>query len=268
MRLCELADKAPILKTPKNFILLKGSGLTSSLREIKGQKVKIVVVGDAAGVGKKAYDTSSFVLEFAGSSFAAQMPVDGGIYYESQYRNMTVPVLKNGLYANQKYLLGDAPQSAKQLARNRQCPVASGDAKSFKCTVDASLSWDKAYFKNYARNIDSPTPDEINITDEYELGPEALGAAFMWITYLPVEIKGNKAIITGRHAGAKAVLTASDGCVLTVEKFCPDEKHRQCVPTLGMNMAHDAQLNRLIISKPGKSGQKDKITVNIKLTSL
>jgi hypothetical protein len=253
-KLCAMAEKGKRV-IPKEMVILKDSGMLSSLRYSKGEALKIVMVGDSAGMGKKHYDTGSFIIEFAGDVFAMDMPVYSGLFSDAQYHNMLVPVDKNGLFANSIYY----PYIDKE-KRNLMRPDAKGDKKSFSGKINPVFAWKQEYFKKWTRKIESDSPESIKITDEYQLGDKASAAAFIWLTYLPCEKSGDRVIIKGENGGL-AELTIPEGCEAEIESFSPGKKVLKC-----MFLPENGKCKRIIFKKASKPGETAKISVDVKLS--
>ncbi len=244
---------------PQPLVVLKDSGLVSSTRYLDGQPVKIVMVGDAIGVGKKHYDVGSFVLEFAGDTFAMDMPVFSGIYAEAQYHNVLVAVTAEGRLTNSLYFT-DGRLYSNADKRNSQRPEATGDEKTFSGKINPSASWEAENLKKWVRKIESPTPDVVRIIDEYQLGSSAQGVAFIWITYLPVEVKGDRVLITGEYGG-RAELTIPPGCEVEIEKCDPGAS-----VIAGMALPKGHQCSRIIIRKDGEANAEGRLEVEVRLS--
>ena len=260
VRFAKLRQQAEKAKEgrPEPLVVLGDCGLAASTRRLGSDPVKILMVGDAAGVGKKHHDVGSFVLEFAGDVFAMDMPVYGGLYADAQYHNMLVAVDKDGKLLNSLYFTHPSlyTDNAK---RDGMRPVARGDERRFSGEINPSLSWRREHFEKWSRKVESPSPEVVTITDEYKLGAGASGAAFIWLTYLPCAINGGDIVITGDNGG-KAVIAIPVGCEAAIDHFSPDPKTLQA-----MSLPADHQCSRLIIRKPGKPGEEQALTVSARL---
>ena len=244
---------------PQPLVVLKDSGLASSTRYLNGEPVKIVIVGDAAGMGKKHYDVGSFVLEFAGDTFAMDMPVYTGLYTEAQYHNMLVAIGADGRFTNSLYFT-DSSLRRDADRRNSQRPEATGDPTSFSGKVNPTVCWEQENLQKWVRTIESPTPDIVTIADEYQLGTSATGVAFIWVTYLPVELQGDRVLITSEYGG-RAELTIPPGCDVEVEKLNPG-----AAALKGMALPEDHECTRIIIRKAGEPNATGRLEIAVKLT--
>jgi len=157
---------------------LPAMGVMASTRFFEGEPVKILLVGTPARMNQHRHnDRGSFVLEFAGDTYAADP--GGQIYAEagsslvrrSDYHNMLVP--------------GDMPDNEPEMtSRADVFPRGKGDAKSFSAEIlPAPSSYD--YFTEWKRTIQSPVPNRFLFRDEYHLTPNRKSARFLWITELP-----------------------------------------------------------------------------------
>ena len=215
----------------KELVQLPIMGVAASHRYYRGKIAKILVNGTKAKVQCHRHnDRGSFVLEFAGDTFAADpggqnySDVDGDLVKRSDYHNMLVPsVMPNNEPLN--------------VAPKNVYPVVKGNKKSFSSRMDATAG-SHLYFKSWVRNIESPTPDQYIFTDKYTLKPEFKAARFLWVTELPVQILKNNAVrIDGKEAY----------CLITVPKGM---KIRQET----MIVRKKEKYTRLSFEKPGRAG--------------
>ena len=215
----------------KELVQLPIMGVAASQRYYRGKITKILVNGTKAKVQCHRHnDRGSFVLEFAGDTFAADpggqnySDVDGDLVKRSDYHNMLVPsVMPNNEPMN--------------VAPKNVYPVVKGNKKSFSSRMDATAG-SHLYFKSWVRNIESPTPDQYIFTDKYTLKPGFKAARFLWVTELPVQIlKNNTVRIDGKEAY----------CLITVPKGM---KIRQET----MIVRKKEKYTRLSFEKPGRAG--------------
>lgn len=94
----------------------------------------------------------------------------------------------------------------------------------------------EAFYKIWHRRWDSPSPDVLTVTDDYEL-LVGEGVEFYWQTRLPVEIAGSSAMIVGSRG--RAVLQAPAGLAWRAEEL----------PLL------DGVQRRLALRRPSRSGR-------------
>jgi hypothetical protein len=177
-----------------HFILMENNGMASSLREHNNKYLKIFVMGNSQNAGHNHEDVGSFILEWAGETYA----MDPGMTYYSdpatfyykycQYHNMLLPY---GVKTNERV------HPIKRYRKGAVAPTGNGDSISFNATIDASETWDR-YYKKWTRHFDSPSPDRLTIIDEYEL-TEGQGVEFIWNTELPVAIHGREIKIMGNN---------------------------------------------------------------------
>lgn len=245
----------------KNFILLKNSGLACSYRiDRKNNTTKFVLVGDAAKMGKKHCDVGSFTLEYAGDIYAMDMPVFGGIFSEAQYHNMLLALDEKGHFIS-PYLFSHRSLLRKDKKRNTMCPEASGDEVKFHAKVNSTACLQQQYLKKWQRFIDSPSPNEFTIRDEYTLGEKATGIAFIWNTFKDVSVNGQIITITGEY-GSKCIITVPQNCKIELDKFSPAKKILK-----GMALAVTNKCTRIIIKKLGENGEKDSLTLKVQLVN-
>ena len=163
---------------PQPIAELKKMGVLASTRYAGNDLVKMLIVGTKAKVYCHRHnDRGSFVLEYAGDTYAADpggqsySDADGNLVKRSDYHNMLIP-------ANMP------DNEAMFVAKADIYPAGKGDGKSFHAEVlPAPSSYD--YFKYWKRNIDSPTPTQFTIRDEYQLTKAYHAVRFLWITELP-----------------------------------------------------------------------------------
>lgn len=244
---------------PKPFVCLESCGLLSSTRETScGDVVKLVMVGDASGVGKKHYDVGSVILEYAGDVFAMDMPVYYGVYTEAQYHNMLVPRLGDGMLGN--------PHNYSKIfewtdERNAMRPSGNGDKECFSGRIEASNGWDDKFFRKWNRDVMSDNPNSFVIRDEYELGSEAKGVAFIWMTYLPLSVTGNIVVIHGERGG-ECEITAPKDCEIKIDEFYPGDN----IFKSGMSLSKQNQCKRIMIMRDEMAGVKKILETKIRLS--
>ncbi|MBK8857315.1 MAG: hypothetical protein IPN11_06380 [Opitutaceae bacterium] len=80
-------------------------------------------------------------------------------------------------------------------------PTGSGDDVRFSARIDAAPGWKN--YRKWVRTWESPTPDQLTITDDYELAPGGgTGVEFYWQTALAVAVSGQTITLTGQHGSA------------------------------------------------------------------
>lgn len=236
----ELAEKIPDKKIkPKPFVYLPMMQTMASTRFLEGQAVKILIYGNKSGAGHNHEDKGSFVLEFAGETFAED---PGSWYYvsplsgklkQAQRHNMLIPV----------GIKGERPHAPHMLKKD-VIPVGSGNEKSLNVEMDVSPGWEK-YYKKWVRKWNSPSPDKLIITDEYEL-KKGDGVEFYWNTQLPVQIKGKIITITGKRG--KVIIQVPKDCKIVIDH---------------LELPKDKKQTRIALSKKGTKGKLE-IKINLK----
>lgn len=216
-----------------HFIFLSDTGLASSLRYDNDLPVKMVVLGNQDR-GKINDDIGSFILEYAGDTFAIGMPnVRWGIYQNSLYHNRLNPTLSSTL---------------PDMTNANITMTASGDSQECHFSLNLTPTLVSSQMTSWTRAIDSTSPTRFTITDTYQTGIDANGVDFTWISYLPVSINGNTATLTGNYGGV-CTITAPSGCTLSTETFT-----REDGGAAGMNFPDEHLFTRLLIHKPDSSG--------------
>lgn len=195
----------------KPWVLLPKSRIAASVRRLDNEWVKLLFVGNAYGAGHYHEDRGSFVLEFAGQTFAAD---PGGLAYSdvrsdsmkfAQNHNMLVPVSENGKRS--------AP--VRPLKPHHAVNVeGQGDATGLDVSMNPGVLWPD-YYKTWKRTFQSSTPSEFSIVDSYQLS-KGTGVEFLWHTPLPVtRDAAGHVIITGDRGSV--VITPPQGAEVSIE---------------------------------------------------
>ncbi|MBI3986310.1 MAG: heparinase II/III family protein [Lentisphaerae bacterium] len=187
---------------------LPDMGLMASVRKLGGDRVKLLLLGNKAGAGHAHEDKGSFVLEFAGETFA----MDPGI---CDYANALVHALKSCERHNMLVPSGLPEQArpANPIPRDVK-PAGQGDERSFQARMDLAAGWEP-YYKTWARSWESPAPDRLTIRDEYEL-LRGNAVEFYWQTQQTVAVQGCTVILTGRR-GVVEIEFPADGTIRVEE---------------------------------------------------
>lgn len=185
---------------PKPFVFLPVMGAMASTRQLGKEIVKLLIVGNKAGAGHTHEDKGSFVLEFAGDTFACDpgtadysLPNATRLKY-CQFHNMLVPTG-----------LAERPHPACPLPVDVK-PKGRGDRHRFHASLDAAPGWEP-YYTMWRRTWTSPRPDELVIADEYALA-SGTGVEFLWQVRLPVVVDGQRVMIKGRRGTATITIPA------------------------------------------------------------
>jgi len=215
----QLAASLPNDPPPREVVHLADMGVLASHRSFEGLPVKLFIQGNRSGAGHAHEDKGSFVLEFAGETFAMD---PGTCRYDSplsqvvkhcQRHNMLVPVVGGRRPCPQNPLAADVK------------PQGTGDAVSFHATIDATHGWE-AYYKRWRRTWLSADPATLVVTDDYDLtGGE--GVEFLWQTRLPVRVEGNRVILTAQRG--VAVIEAPADCSVWTEDLPLLDGVQHCV---------------------------------------
>jgi Heparinase II/III-like protein len=230
-----LPYKAPPLP---HFLSLPDTGLIASVRDLGGHAVKLLIMGHQAGADHTHEDKGSFVLEFAGQTFAMDLgiceysdPIHH-VYKQCQRHNMLVP---SGL--------SERPHPDRPLPVEVK-PQGSGDATAFHATIDATPGW-RGLYKKWVRTWDSPTPATLTIRDEYALG-KGDAVEFYWQTQLPCRQEGQSVVITGDKG--IVTLRAPEDCAVRLE---------------ALPLAEGAGQTRITVRKEGAEGTLE-VTAELK----
>jgi len=191
----------------------------ASLRTLDGQPVKVFIMGNKADATHTHEDKGSFVLEFAGETFAMDLGIcdyDDPIhnqYKQCQRHNMLAPV---GM-PERAHPQNPLPFDVK--------PAGNGNETEFHATIDATPGWE-GYYKKWVRTWDSPSPDILVVRDEYEVA-KGDGVEFYWQTNLSCAQEGHGVTITGARGTVR--LNVPEDCQIridTLSLFGGKEQHR------------------------------------------
>ena len=191
-------------------------GQMASHRKLGAEWVKLFLMGNRSGASHTHEDKGSFVLEFAGDSFAKD-------FGSCDYSNPLADILKHCQRHNMLVPLtagGARPQPRNPIFADIT-PRGRGDEHSFHATLDLAAGWE-GWFTHWQRTWDSPTPGSLTITDEWEV-EQGLGAVFYWTTPLPIllDAKNRRAVIAGRRG--RALLTWDEGIEAVAEELPLEE---------------------------------------------
>jgi hypothetical protein len=204
-----LAEKLPATAPPpKAFVSLPAMGCMASTRRLGQHWVKLFVMGNKAGAGHAHEDKGSFVLEFAGQTFA----MDPGM---GSYSNPQHLQLKYCQWHNMLLPYGVAERAGPQNPLGPEVkPDGAGDARKFAARSDATPGWE-GWYRKWQRSWNSPQPDLLSIRDEWEL-ERGDGVEFLWQTRLPAELRNGEVILKGTPG--RATIQVPRGCEARVER--------------------------------------------------
>ncbi len=241
------------------LVEMPDTGMTSSVRRLGGEIVKLFLMGNKSGASHTHEDKGSFVLEFAGDSFA----MDFGVV---DYSNPLVEELKTAQRHNMlaPWSLGLRPKPSNPINANIHA-VSRGDEKSFHATMNVTAGWE-GWFTQWQRTWDAPAPDTLVITDEWAVA-QGEGVVFHWTTPLPMRRAGDKVIIEGRRGLAE--ITIPPGTEALIEQLPLMNPARRAIDELRRELVrfgirHAETQPRLTIRQRGKSGTL-RVAVKLKL---
>ena len=242
----DIPAKGPPLRA---FVDMPDTGMMSSVRSHAGELVKLFLMGNKAGASHTHEDKGNFVLEFAGDSFA----MDFGVV---DYSNPVVEELKTAQRHNMlaPWSTGLRPKPTNPIKADIRAQ-GHGDATAFHATMEVTAGWE-GWYKKWRRTWDSPTPDVLVITDEWEV-EKGEGVVFHWTTPLPMRREDNKVIIESRRGFAE--ITIPDGTEAVIEllplvnaaRRATDELRREIVR---FGLRHAETQPRLTIRQRGTRG--------------
>lgn len=192
---------------PLPFISLPDLGLMASVRRLDGELVKLLVHGNQAGASHTHEDKGHFVLEFAGDTFAAEL---GSCDYSHPMAEVLKHCQRHNMLA--PYGLEDRPRPTNPIMADIR-PVGAGDETAFGAEMELAAGWE-AFYRSWHRSWRSERPDELEITDRYEL-LQGEGAEFYWNTLLPVAADGDELVIRGRRGSVR--IAPPVGCAVRID---------------------------------------------------
>ena len=175
----------------RNYISMPDWGGVASVRELDGEKIKILHCGGNAGANHGHQDKGSFVVQFAGETIFADPGIGsyddyiGSSMGRIQWHNMLIPLVKDKI-------IEPYPPS-KDIK-----PISKGNDISFHSRMELTACWE-GIFKHWSRDLDSEQPDSLRITDTYLL-ENADSVMLNLVTPLFVTIEEEYVIITGKKS--------------------------------------------------------------------
>ncbi|MCP4645645.1 MAG: hypothetical protein GY851_34690, partial [bacterium] len=135
------------------FVRLPETRMVASLRDLDGEPVKWLIIGNKGDAphSHEHEDRGSFVLEFAGDRFGADLGAESYndanhiLAKQCQLHNMLVPTGVDVRPKPTSPILSDVD------------PVGDGDETAFHIEMDATPGWD-TFYKRWVRTWDSPDP--------------------------------------------------------------------------------------------------------------
>ncbi|MCF7761731.1 MAG: heparinase II/III-family protein, partial [Cephaloticoccus sp.] len=187
----EIPAVGPVLRP---LVDMPTIGQMASHRRLGAEWVKLFLMGNQAGASHTHEDKGSFVLEFAGDNFAKDFGVCdysnplADQMKHCQRHNMLAPLVSEGI----------RPRPDNPIMTDIT-PQGRGDETTFHATMDLLPGWE-GWFGKWNRTWDSPTPDELIITDDWALA-NGDGVEFHWTTPLPIQLDApnHQAVIEGRR---------------------------------------------------------------------
>lgn len=218
--------------------VLPDSGLASSVREIDNDDlVKICIIGGVRGADHNHEDKGSFVLEFAGETFACD---PGGWPYHDPLSSLQIQAQRHNM------LVPARSESVRRSPRNplnkNITPVIAGDREFFYGFIDPGESWPDDY-KYWRREFISDSPWNLSVIDSWSLIYPG-GVRNCWMTFLPVYIHRDCNLVEIVGAKHMALITIPNDVIVLLDRlphptgginrisFCVDKKEGQ----LGLNV--------------------------------
>jgi hypothetical protein len=204
------SQRRKAIYSPEAFTELSELGLACSHRMIGDETVKLLILGNHAGASHTHEDKGSFILEFAGETFA----IDPGT---CDYSDPLSSILKGCERHNMLVPSGTAerPRPDNPISFDVK-PDATGDSRRFEASINLATGWEN-YYHTWNRRFDSPSPDLLMITDTYAL-KRGEGVNFYWNTMLEVTAMTDGSVLITGNRGT-VTLSASDGYTVAVEEL-------------------------------------------------
>ncbi len=234
------------------FVEMPVIGQMASHRRLGGEWVKLFLMGNKAGASHTHEDKGSFVLEFAGDTFARDFGMCdysnplGDLMKHCERHNMLVPLAEGGV----------RPAPRNPIAADIT-PRGRGDDTAFHAAMDLAAGWE-GWFSRWTRTWDSPTPGRLTITDDWAV-TRGTGAVFYWTTALPIALDAGKrqAVIEGRRG--RAILKWEEGVEAAYEELPLEdpvwrEVARQRKEQFLVSTRLPARQPRLSLTQRGTSG--------------
>ncbi len=168
------------------FTKLAKAGTVSSFRLLGETSVRLFLVGAMEGAGHCHRDKGSFILEAGGEPFAIDR---GAVPYEDA---ANLPFMKSEIAHNLAVPAGCAQLNPSPHAADW---IARGDGTSLTAKIDTSRTWLPPVLA-CRRSLVSPTPDCLEIIDEFELA-QPLPVTFFLHSPLPMRARPGQASIRG-----------------------------------------------------------------------
>lgn len=244
------------------FLEMRDTAMMCSVRRLDGELVKIFVKGAVAGAGHSHEDAGSFILEFAGDSFAMDF---GVIDYASPIGDELSHAQRHNLLAP-SHAGGERPRPRNPSAVDARAE-GHGDEQSFFAKMSPGTAWPD-WFSRWERTWDSPLPHTLVLTDEWAVN-KGDGACFYWTTPLPMALSpdGRTVSIEGRRG--RVELTLPDGAETRLEYLPlvnPAQRalDRQRAEFVRFGIDHAETQPRLCVRQRGRSGTL-RVTVQLQL---
>ncbi len=244
---CQLdADIPAQAPAPPAFTALPDMGLLASVRVLDGEAVKLLILGNHANAGHTHEDKGSFVLEFAGETFAMD---PGTCDYSSplaeilthcERHNMLVPVC-----------VGARPHPACPLPADVK-PRGMGDATAFHAEIDVTPGWE-GHYRKWVRAWHSPSPDTLVIRDTWKLVGDSTsesGVGFYWQTRREVQVAGNRVRLIGKRGEVEIVAPADAAVCVDELSLLNGVQRRIALHYAGASGAREVRVHLRIHSHP------------------
>ncbi|MBD2843699.1 heparinase II/III family protein [Paenibacillus sp. IB182496] len=195
---------------PRPFVQLPEMGWMASTRQHGAHAVKLLIAGNRAGAGHCHEDKGSFVLEYAGETFAEDpgscdygLPLAAELQ-QCQRHNMLVPLLP-----------GERPRPSNPLPADIR-PAGTGDARQLHIQAELTPGWE-GYYASWTRSWRSEEPGLLTIRDEYALA-QGDAVDFYWQTRRRVTRQPDgRILLTGTRG--RVALRVPEDCAVRIEEL-------------------------------------------------
>ena len=194
------------------LVTMPAIGQLASHRRLGGEWIKLFLMGNKSGASHTHEDKGSFVLEFAGDTFAK----DFGI---CDYSNPLADQMKHAQRHNLLTPLtrrGARPRPKNPIFADIT-PQGRGDEHSFHAAMELSAGWE-GWFTKWTRTWDAPSPSKLTVTDDWAI-ENGEGVVFHWTTPLRMilDAPNRRAEIEGRRG--RVILTWDDSLEAVYEEL-------------------------------------------------
>ena len=194
---------------PPPFVEMRDTCMIASTRKLGCETVKLLILGGTTGGAHSHEDKGSFVLEFAGDTYAMDPgtcqytnPISGQ-FSHCERHNMLVPIIP-----------AERPHPKNPPLTDIK-PIGTGDHRVLRVRMDVSPGWED-YYRSWIREWRSPSPDVLVIRDSFEL-IRGDGVECYWNTQREIDVDGTIVTLTGKRSSV--VIETPVDCTIRVDRL-------------------------------------------------